>query len=151
MESLWPYGGESRRFSDLVSCLWLMVLRASQVAQMVRNLPTQETWVWSLGGEDPLEESVATHSIFLSGKCHTQRNLVCCSPWGYKESDTTEGTEHMHTHVYWEESQWFDAQYFIQYVSINREGKGNNKLLKMNFPSPGGTFAYHWHPHDPPS
>ena len=49
----------------------------------------------------------------------------------------------MHTQVYWEESQWFDAQYFIQYVSINREGKGNNKLLKMNFPSPGGTLAYH--------
>ena len=34
---------------------------ASLVAQMVKNLPTvQETWVQSLGGEDPLEEGMAT-------------------------------------------------------------------------------------------
>ena len=36
---------------------------ASLVAQMVKNLPTvQETWVQSLGWEDPQEESMATHS-----------------------------------------------------------------------------------------
>ena len=30
---------------------------------MVKNLPAvQETWVWSLGGEDPLENGMATHS-----------------------------------------------------------------------------------------
>ena len=34
------------------------------VAQMVKNLPaTQETWVRSLGGEDPLEKGLATHSL----------------------------------------------------------------------------------------
>ena len=36
---------------------------------VVKNLPTvhemQETWVWSLGGEDPLEEGMATHSRIL--------------------------------------------------------------------------------------
>ena len=39
---------------------------ASLVAQSVKNLPavqeTQETWVGSLGREDPLEEEMATHS-----------------------------------------------------------------------------------------
>ena len=36
------------------------------VAQMVKNLPVvQETWVRPLGGEDPLEEGVATHSSIL--------------------------------------------------------------------------------------
>ena len=40
-----------------------LVHRASLVAQMVKNLPAmQETWVWSLGQEDPLEEGMATHS-----------------------------------------------------------------------------------------
>ena len=35
----------------------------SGVAQMVKNLPAmQETWVQSLGQEDPLEEGMATHS-----------------------------------------------------------------------------------------
>ena len=40
--------------------------RASQVAQWVKNLPAmqemQETWVLSLGQEDPLEKGMATHS-----------------------------------------------------------------------------------------
>ena len=36
--------------------------RASLVAQMVKCLPTmQETWVRSLGREDPLEKEMATH------------------------------------------------------------------------------------------
>ena len=35
----------------------------SGVAQMVKNLPAmQETWVQSLGQEDPLEEGMASHS-----------------------------------------------------------------------------------------
>ena len=39
---------------------------ASLVAQMVKNLPAkQETQVWSLGQEDPLEKEMAAHySIF---------------------------------------------------------------------------------------
>ena len=44
-----------------------MVYQASLVAQMVKNLPTtQETWVRSLGQEDPLQKGVATHSSILS-------------------------------------------------------------------------------------
>ena len=36
---------------------------ASQVAQMIKNLPAmQKTQVQSLGREDPLEEGMATHS-----------------------------------------------------------------------------------------
>ena len=39
------------------------------VTQMVKNLPAmQETWVPSLGGEDPLEEGMATHSNILAGR-----------------------------------------------------------------------------------
>ena len=45
---------------------------ASQVAQWERILPPvlemQETWVQSMGGEDPLEEEMATHSSFLAWK-----------------------------------------------------------------------------------
>ena len=39
----------------------------SLVAQMVKNLPAmQETWVRSLGWEDPLEKGTATHSSILA-------------------------------------------------------------------------------------
>ena len=54
----------------------------------------QETWVRFLHQEDPLEEEMATYSVFLPGESHGQRSLVTYSPWGPKESDTTEATEH---------------------------------------------------------
>ena len=42
-------------------------LKASPVAQKVKNLPAiQETWVWSLSGEDPLKMGMATHSSVLA-------------------------------------------------------------------------------------
>ena len=38
-------------------------------SQSVKNLPAvQETWVWSLGWEDPLEKEMATHSSILAWK-----------------------------------------------------------------------------------
>ena len=44
-----------------------MMWQASLVAQMVKNLPAvQETWVQSLGQEDPLEKGMATHSSILA-------------------------------------------------------------------------------------
>ena len=68
-----------------------LLLGASLVAQTVKNLPTmQETGVRSLGWEDPLEEEMATHSVFLPGESHGQRSLAGYSPWGCKESNRTE-------------------------------------------------------------
>ena len=44
---------------------------ASLVAQLVKNPPaTQETWVPSLGWEDPLEKGKATHSVFWPGEVY---------------------------------------------------------------------------------
>ncbi len=65
--------------------------RASLVAQRLKCLPAMwETWVRSLGQEDPLEEEMATNPVFMPGKSHGPRSLVGYSPWGHKESDTTE-------------------------------------------------------------
>ena len=37
------------------------------VAQIIKNPPAiQETWVWSMGWEYPLEEGMATHSSILA-------------------------------------------------------------------------------------
>ena len=42
-------------------------LQTSLVAQLVKNLPAMwETWVRSLGWEDPLEKGKATHSSILA-------------------------------------------------------------------------------------
>ena len=58
---------------------------------VVKILPAmQETWVWALGREDPRRRKWQPIPVLLSGKSHWQRSLVGCSPWGLKESDTTE-------------------------------------------------------------
>ena len=47
--------------------LQLEICASSLVAQLVMNLPAmQETWVQSLGWEDPLEKGMATHSSILA-------------------------------------------------------------------------------------
>ena len=66
---------------------------ASLVAQEVKNLPAmQETQVLSLGGEDPLEMGMATHSSILAWEIPwIERSLAEYNSWGHKESETTEG------------------------------------------------------------
>ena len=59
---------------------------ASLVAQLVKNPPAmQETWVQSLGWEDPLEKGNTTHSSMLAWRIQGLYRQ-----WGGKESDTTE-------------------------------------------------------------
>ena len=53
---------ESQQFT-----IYLCITRVFLVAQAVKNLPTRrETWVQSLGREDPLEKAMATHSSVLA-------------------------------------------------------------------------------------
>ena len=47
-----------------------------------------------LGWEDPWEKGMAAHPVFLPGEFHGLRSLVGFSPWGHKESDTTECLSH---------------------------------------------------------
>ena len=83
-----------------------MTNRVSLVVQTVKNLPaTQETWtqylglwVQTLGPENPLEKEMATHSIILAWEI-PQTEEAGRPPWGRKESDTTEATQH----TYWKE------------------------------------------------
>ena len=50
----------------------------------------QETWVQPLAWEDLLEKEMASHPSILVQEIHGLRSLVGYSPWGRKESDTTE-------------------------------------------------------------
>ena len=70
-----------------LQCSW-----ASLVTWLVKNPPAmQETWVQSLDWEDPLGKGMATHSSILAWRIPwTEESLVGYSPWGHKQSDTTE-------------------------------------------------------------
>ena len=73
---------------------------------MIKNLPAvQETWVRSLGQEDPLEKRsipwVLATPVFLPGESHGQRSLAGYRSWGCKESYMI---ERLNTHVHWQEN-----------------------------------------------
>ena len=56
-------------------CQWPYSSWAFLVAQLVKNPPAMwETWVWSLGWEDPLEKGKATHSNKLAWR-------IPCTVW----------------------------------------------------------------------
>ena len=70
---------------------------ASLVVQRVKSLPAvQETWVPPLGWEDPLEKETQPTPVLLPGESHGHRSLAGYSPWGHKQSDTTERLTHTH-------------------------------------------------------
>ena len=58
---------------------------------MVNNLPAvRETWVRSLGWEDPLEKGKATHSSILAWRSPWTEEPGGYRPRGHKEPATTE-------------------------------------------------------------
>ena len=70
-----------------------MIMRASLVAQLVKSLPPmRETWVPSLGWEDPLEREMATHSSILAWRI----------PWNIQWSGglpSRTQLSHVHFHI----------------------------------------------------
>ena len=63
---------------------------ASLVAQLVKNpSAVQETWVWSLGGADPLEKEMATHSSILVWRIPRTEEPGGLQSMGSQELDTT--------------------------------------------------------------
>ena len=68
------------------------------MAQRIKRLPaTQETWVRSLGWEDPLEEGKATYSSILSWRIPTERGAWRVTVHEVAKSDTAEQLSTAHT------------------------------------------------------
>ena len=96
---VFPDGGGSPLFAwmtvGLTSTPWLCSLLRSGLdfpgGSGVEDLPAQqETRVRARGQEIPWRRKRQSTPAFLPGKCHGQRSLAGYSPWGPKESDTTE-------------------------------------------------------------
>ena len=73
----------------------------SLVAQMLKNPPAmQETWVQTMGREDPLKKGMATHSSIVAWRIPWTEEPGVYSLWGHKESAMTEPlTQHTHIHL----------------------------------------------------
>ena len=99
---LFSFIGSTKLILRNVSILYIFLLLISHmvrlyiykhvgIAQSVKNLPAvQETPVQSWVGKIPWRRKWQAIPISLPGKSHGQRSLVGYSPWGRKESGTTE-------------------------------------------------------------
>ena len=92
---------------------------ASLVAQLV-NSPSakRDTWVWSLGWEDPLEKRKATHSSILTWR----------TQWGHEELDMTIwAAAHQASLAY------TVSQNFLELMSIESAMPSNHSILSHPF------------------
>ena len=70
------------------------------------------SWVWKI----PWWRKCQPTPVFLLGESHGQRSLLGYSPWGHKESDTTEVTKACT--VDYLKLFMFQKRFFIHYVSL---------------------------------
>ena len=100
---------------------------ASLVAQMIKNLPAVwETWVQSLGWEDPLEGSMATYSSVLAWRIPLDRGVWCATVHGVTKSQTWQklSTAHkMYKHIKQKTAQ------ILLGLKNSREGRGPRKVF----------------------
>ena len=59
----------------------------------------QDTWVRSLGQEDPLQREWQLTPVFLPGESHGQRSLVGYSPRGHKSRTRLSDYTHLHLEI----------------------------------------------------
>ena len=78
------------------------IIRASLVAQTVKNQPAmQETWVWSLDREDPLEKGMSTYSSILAWRIPWTEEPGKLQSMGSQRVRHDRVTKHTHVVYYW--------------------------------------------------
>ena len=91
---------QSKTMRPSISCIFCSKW-ASQVMQVLKNLPANtrdinrygfDSWV----GKSPWRRAWQPTPVILPRESHRQMSLAGYSPWGHKESDTTEATSHTH-------------------------------------------------------
>ena len=109
-----------------------VILGASLVAQLVRihlqcGRPGFSPWV----GKISWRRKWLPPPVFLPGESHGQRSLTGYSPWGCKESDTTEATEHTHTRHIALVSTWQLHFHFVTSVKICFQIRSYSEVLLL--------------------
>ena len=88
---------------------------ASLVVQLVKSLPAmRETWVWSWVGKIPWRRERLPTPVSWPAEIHG-----LYSPWGHKESDTTERLSFHFTSLHWPDCASWKDQYDIAYVFVS--------------------------------
>ena len=101
------------------------------MAQLIKNLPAmQETWVWSLDQEDPLEKGVATHSSILASEIPWTEEPSGLQSMGSQESDLTYPPLSICWTLVKSRQQCF-IELWTQPVNFQTKGKAHCKQIKQ--------------------
>ena len=99
------------------------------VAQMVKNLPAgQETWLDPWVGKILWRREWPATPVFQPGESHGQRSLVGYSPWGLKESDTTQ-------RLTVQSNTWFRTLGIPRRNRDKKPNKNHTNLMDLTFRS----------------
>ena len=107
---------------------------ASLVVQRLKRLPAMwETWVLSLGWEDPLEKEMAIHSSILAWRIPWTEELGGLQSTGRKESDTTERLNKDLLYGAGNSTQYSVVTYFGQFFHspLSLSSRGSLVLLRF--------------------
>ena len=115
-------------------------MHMEQVRSLVRNIPWQREWL--------------TTPVFLPGKYHGQGNLVGYSPWGHKESGTTERQTlslHFTSHYIPNSSLSYNRNFihltpFIQFSLSSLPISGDHKYNLFSYEFVCLLLMYNWPP-----
>ena len=104
-----------------LDCTYIYIsVQASLVAQLVKNLPAiWETWVRSLGWEDPLEKGKATHSSILAWRI----------PWTVQSMES-QGVGHFESCDFHSLTYIYSSTCMVMYT-VNISERINKKFLIM--------------------
>ena len=107
------------KIAGCLSYLRTRKVTTSLVVQTVKNLPIMgETWVWSLGGEDPLEGGMTTHSSILAWRIPTEKSSLA----GYSPSSHKVGHDWATKHNTGRWSVWYEQRTELEkYTTIHRD------------------------------
>ena len=122
-------------FQFYVNYVWLYSM-ASLVSQTVKNLPTmRDTWVQSLGWEDPLEKERATHFSILAWRSPWTEAIV----YGIVESDATERLTLCVLFLFYVNYVWLYTSFNFLFFILGMKMKWKWKSL-----SHAGLFVTQW-------
>ena len=99
----------------------------------VRNIPWRRAW-------QPTSE-------FFPGECHGQRSLVGYSPWGHKELDRTEATEHAFKHTLFSIAVQKSDHYLkrcLSNASVTYTSRQNSKHRMLAYMTPTALKCLTW-------
>ena len=103
---------------------------ASLVAETIKNSPAMwETWVWSLGWDDPLDRGMATHSNILAWRIDMDRGAWRAT--GHRSQRVRDAWETKHTHPCGETRLYGNTSKHLQWFSLN--GRSMNLQILFQF------------------